>query len=105
MDEVCSDTSFDLSRLYLALVLCRSHVHVIHTSYLKEYGIDVLVYEPGATRTSVVRSSKTGVHTVPGDKTQQYMPTFMDMLDKRMADGMPAEDVAEDIFNLVKQLH
>lgn len=69
------------------------------SSYLKDYGIDVLVYEPGATRTNVVRSSKTGQHSILGDKTQNYMPAFVDMLDKRIAGGMPAEDVATDVLS------
>ena len=73
-------------------------------SYLKDYGIDVLVYEPGATRTNVVLSSKTGLHSVSGDKTQNYMPVFVEVLGKRIAEGMPADMVAEDIFSLTERV-
>ena len=106
--NISSTQAFEPRGLQESYSATRSAVESLslgQASYLKDYGVDVLVYEPGATRTNVVRSSKSGVHSVPGDKTQQYMPAFVDMLDKRIAGGMPAEDVAEDIFHLSKQAH
>ena len=105
--NISSTQAFEPRGLQESYSATRSAVESLslgQASYLKDYGIDVLVYEPGATRTNVVRSSRAGLHSVPGDKTQSYMSAFVDMLDKRIADGMPSEDVAADIFDLARQV-
>ena len=104
--NISSTQAFEPRGLQESYSATRSAVETLslgQASYLKDDGIDVLVYEPGATQTNVVRSSGTGIHSVPGDKTQKYMPAFMDMLDKRIAAGLPARDVAEDVVRLSKQ--
>lgn len=106
--NISSTQAFEPRGLQESYSATRSAVEALslgQASYLKDYGIDVLVYEPGATRTNVVRSSKSGIHFVPGDKTLRYMPAFTDMLDKRIADGMPADEVAGDIFGLASQIN
>ena len=73
------------------------------SSYLKDDGIDVLVYEPGATRTGLMRFSPMGKHRVVGDKTEHYLPQFVDMLDKRLASGMSPDVVADQIYHLSRK--
>ncbi|MGI9283399.1 MAG: SDR family NAD(P)-dependent oxidoreductase [Endozoicomonas sp.] len=74
------------------------------SSYLKDDNIEVIVYEPGATRTGIMSSSPQGSAKVKGDKTLPLMPDFVDMLDKRLAQGAPADEVAEQIFALAEQV-
>ncbi|WP_062270302.1 SDR family NAD(P)-dependent oxidoreductase [Endozoicomonas arenosclerae] len=74
------------------------------SSYLKDDNIDVIVYEPGATRTGIMSSSPQGSIKVKGDKTLPLMSDFVEMLDKRLGQGVPADEVAEQIFALADQV-
>ena len=69
-------------------------------SYLKQYGIDVLVYEPGATNTAFMDSTSLGEHQVSGDKTLEILPEFAEMMRQRLAAGMSPALVADQLYAL-----
>ncbi len=101
--NISSTQAFEPRGLQESYAATRSAIETLslgQASYLKKYGIKILVFEPGATSTNIMQNAKQGRHKIPGDSTRQYMSAFMDMLDKRISNGLSPGQVANRIYQL-----
>ncbi|MGB1270969.1 MAG: SDR family NAD(P)-dependent oxidoreductase [Endozoicomonas sp.] len=73
-------------------------------SYLKDYGIKVLVFEPGATRSNVVHGARVGSLAVSEDQAASHVASFVEKMGRRIESGEPAESVAEKVFLLSRKV-
>ncbi len=79
-NNVSSVQAFDPRPLQENYSATRSAVEMLslgQAGYLSEYGIRVVVFEPGATRTSIIGSSALGTRKVTGDAAEPDFRTQM----------------------------
>ena len=72
-------------------------------SYLADYGIKVVVFEPGATRTNIVDNSVIGRTRVAGDSAGAQTDKLVAMLRQRFQQGESAENVAKRIAAVIEK--
>ena len=96
------DTSFYMET-YGATKAAIETLSTGQAAYLKDHCIDVLVYEPKATDTDILRKAEKGSRKVEGDTWLQNHQALHDMTMERLASGMTVRDVADEIYDLVLQ--
>lgn len=104
--NISSVQAFDSRALQESYSATRAAVEAFslgQNSYLKDYGINVLVFEPGATRSDVVHGARVGSLVVSGDQAASHVPSFVEKMGRRIESGESAESVAEKVFLLSRQ--
>ena len=71
------------------------------SSYLEDYGVRVVVFEPGATNTGIGKSAVMGSATVQGDGAGAQTANLKRMMVDRLAQGASPEVVAKKIISVI----
>ncbi|UYM14977.1 SDR family NAD(P)-dependent oxidoreductase [Endozoicomonas euniceicola] len=102
--NISSSQAFEPRGLMESYSASRSAIEAMslgQSSYLEDYGVRVVVFEPGATNTGIGKSAVIGSATVRGDSAGAQTGSLKRMMVDRLAQGASPEIVARRIINVI----
>ena len=103
--NITSSQAFEPRPLMESYSSTRSAVEAMslgQSVYLEDYGVNVVVFEPGATNTTMGKTSPLGSVKVEGDMAGDRAENLKEMMMSRMCDGTSVEEVAGKIMVIVR---
>ena len=104
--NVSSSQAFEPRGLMESYSATRSAVETMslgQSSYLEDYGVKVVVFEPGATDTNIGRDAVSGSVKVKGDLAGEQTENLRKMMIDRLAKGASAKEVAGVIVEVINE--
>ncbi|MRI32328.1 hypothetical protein EOPP23_04930 [Endozoicomonas sp. OPT23] len=104
--NVSSVQAFDPRGLQESYSATRSAVETLslgQSGYLADYGIKVLVFQPGATRTSIINNSHIGSRRVERDTAGAGTNQFLSFLQQRFNQGEEPKRVVKKLVQLIDE--
>lgn len=102
--NVSSVQAFDPRSLQESYSATRSAIETLslgESAYLKDYGINLVLFEPGAVNTNIGRNARMGNIKVAGDLAGRRAKQLAVMMENRLASGASVEEVAGKIVALI----
>ncbi|MET4695567.1 SDR family NAD(P)-dependent oxidoreductase [Endozoicomonas lisbonensis] len=102
--NISSSQAFEPRGLMESYSATRSAIETMslgQSSYLEDYGVKVVVFEPGATNTNIGKSAVIGSAKVQGDGAGAQTGNLKRMMVDRLAQGASPEDVAKRIISVI----
>ena len=102
--NISSSQAFEPRGLMESYSATRSAIETMslgQSSYLEDYGVRVVVFEPGATNTGIGKGAVIGSAKVRGDSAGAQTVNLKRMMVDRLAQGASPEVVARRIINVI----
>ena len=102
--NISSSQAFEPRGLMESYSATRSAIETMslgQSAYLEDYGVKVVVFEPGATNTNIGKNTVIGSVKVQGDSAGAQTGNLKRMMVDRLAQGASPEDVAKRIISVI----
>ncbi|AMO57625.1 SDR family NAD(P)-dependent oxidoreductase [Endozoicomonas montiporae] len=102
--NMSSSQAFEPRGLMESYSATRSAIETLslgQSAYLEDYGVKVVVFEPGATNTNIGRNAVSGSVSVQGDTAGAKTERLRNMMLDRLEKGASSKEVAERIVDVI----